>query len=199
MHDSPTFRELVDRIRQGDSQATSELIRRYEADLRLIARIRLRTAGMRRALDSMDVCQSVFANFFLRAAGGEFELETPAQVLKLLASMVRNRVVDVVRMQRAARRDRGRDIATPLDELGLAAAAPTPSQIVSADELWRELDRRLAPDEREIWRRRQEGQTWETIARETGGSAEAIRKQLTRALSHIAAEIGLGDSESSDL
>lgn len=191
--ESASFSDLIQRIRGGDSDAAAQLIRQYEADLRIIARIRLRSAGLRQALDSMDICQSVLGNFFFRAAGGEFELETPDQVLKLLSAMVRNRVIDVVRRQRAARRDRGREVATPLDEMPIAGGDPTPSQVVSADELWRECVRRLTPDERELWKLRQQGKNWDEIAQETGKTSEAVRKQLTRALSRIAGEIGLED------
>ena len=193
-NENDSFVDLITRIRAGDSQAAADLIRQYEPDLRIIARIRLRSAGLRRALDSMDICQSVLGNFFLRAAGGEFELETPEQVLKLLSAMVRNRVVDVVRRQWAARRDRGREVATPLDEMAIAGNTPTPSQVVSADELWRECMKRLTPDERDLWKLRRDGMNWDEIAAETGRTAEAVRKQLTRALSRIAGEIGLEDN-----
>lgn len=63
MAEEASFQDLVRRIRNGEAEAAANLIQRYEADLRLIARARLRTSGLQQALDSVDLCQSVLANF----------------------------------------------------------------------------------------------------------------------------------------
>ena len=69
MPEATTKQEYVDfvlRVRQGDEQAAEELVRRYEAEIRLEVRgwLRLRNPGLRRVFDSMDICQSVLASFF---------------------------------------------------------------------------------------------------------------------------------------
>ena len=56
-------------------------------------RVRLVDTRLNRLLDSMDICQSVLASFFVRAALGQYELETPEQLLKLLATMTRNKLL----------------------------------------------------------------------------------------------------------
>ena len=40
-------------------------------------RIHLRDVRLRRVLDSTDICQSVLASFFVRAALGQYDLDTP--------------------------------------------------------------------------------------------------------------------------
>ena len=99
------FQALLGRVRAGDAQAAAELVRRYEPAIRRAARVRLVDTRLNRLLDSMDICQSVMASFFVRAALGQFELETPEQLLKLLATMTRNKLANQVKGHGAARRD----------------------------------------------------------------------------------------------
>lgn len=49
---------------------------------------------MRRTLDSADICQSVFANFFVKATLGDLEFDRPEHLLRLLSQMVRNKLID---------------------------------------------------------------------------------------------------------
>src|SRR5260221_3136505 len=55
-------------------------------------RFRLADTNLARLLDSMDICQSVLASFFLRAAAGQFDIEQPQQLVKLLVAMARNKL-----------------------------------------------------------------------------------------------------------
>src|SRR5262245_27640786 len=103
--DETSFRELLERARQRDQQAAAELVRRYGPALRVAVRARLGDRGLRRLLDSADVYQSVLADFFARAAGGQFELDRPEQLVGLLATMARNRLINLSARHRAARRD----------------------------------------------------------------------------------------------
>jgi len=79
--------ELLRRIRGGDAEAAVELVRRYEPQIRLEVRLRLRDRRLRRLVDSMDICQSVLSSFFLRVAAGECDLERPEQLLNFLIAM----------------------------------------------------------------------------------------------------------------
>src|SRR6516225_780589 len=96
------FQALLGRVRAGDADAATELVRRYEPAIRRAARVRLLDTRLNRLLDSMDICQSVMASFFVRAALGQYELETPAQLLKLLATMTRNKLANQVKSHRAS-------------------------------------------------------------------------------------------------
>ena len=89
----------------GTGRRRQNWCRRYEPAIRRAARVRLVDTRLNRLLDSMDICQSVLASFFVRTALGQFELETPDQLLKLLATMTRNKLADQVKGHGAARRD----------------------------------------------------------------------------------------------
>ena len=64
MADETPFPDLITRVRGGDSAAAAELVRRYEPAIRRVVRLRLTDQRLRRAFDSMDVCQSVLGSFF---------------------------------------------------------------------------------------------------------------------------------------
>ena len=106
MDEVNSFLELIGRVRAGDQSAAIELVRRYEPAIRRVVRLQMRDPGLRRILDSMDVCQSVLASFFLRAATGQYDLNQPAQLLRLLAVMARNKVASQARTSYVTRRDR---------------------------------------------------------------------------------------------
>jgi RNA polymerase sigma-70 factor (ECF subfamily) len=201
---SESFQTLIARVRSGDEQAASELVRLYEPAIRRAARVRLLDTRLNRLLDSMDICQSVLASFFVRTALGQYELETPDQLLKLLATMTRNKLANQVKGHGRARRD-FRRVATEQGDCDdqaasgagaqeIAAHDPTPSRDVAARELLEEAMRRLSPEEKRILDRREQGGQWTEIAEELGSSPEAIRKRLARAVDRVAHELGLDES-----
>lgn len=194
MSESEHFQSMIRQVRSGDAAAAANLVRQYEAELRIIARVRLNNPQLRRVVDSIDICQSIFANFFVRASLGQFDIDTPDQLLKLLATMVRNKVTDHARRQSTDRRDMRRTVTTHVDELPLLAADDSPSQIVSARELANAARERFAADERTIVDRWSNGQSWEEIATDLGGSPEALRKKMTRAVDRVAHELGLDET-----
>jgi hypothetical protein len=111
------FVELVRRVRRGDEAASTELVHRYEQATRIAVRGRLADPGLRRLFDSIDICHSVFANSFVRASAGEFDLQRPEQLIQLLVKMARNRVTDHAIKQQAARRDYRRNVNADDDHI----------------------------------------------------------------------------------
>jgi RNA polymerase sigma-70 factor (ECF subfamily) len=189
--DAATFADFLRRVRAGDAEAAAELVRRYEAAIRMEVRLRLRNLRLRRVLDSMDVCQSVLASFFVRAAGGQYELDEPRQLLKLLVVIARNKVAYQARKERAQRRDNRRVEAVDLGELQVADAGPAPSQLVASAELLQEFRRRLSDEERRLADLRAGGLGWPEVAAELGGTPQARRMQWTRAVERVTRELGL--------
>jgi RNA polymerase sigma-70 factor (ECF subfamily) len=188
-----SFVELIRRVRARDERAAAELVRRYEPAIRLAVRVRLRDPALRRTFDSMDVCQSVLANFFVRAALGQFELENPEQLLHLLAVMARNKLTNYALRQRAARRDQRRVEPGDAGDKELVAPGPGPSQVATHRELLEEVYGRLSDDERRIADRRAQGHSWADISAELGGSPDAVRVRFSRALVRVAGDLGLED------
>ena len=108
MPDQVAFAAFIRRIRAGDDQAAAEFVRQYEPLIRRAVRFSLEDARLRRVFDSMDVSQSVLASFFARAAVGMYDLDNPKQLVKLLATMTRNKVATAAQRQRCQRRDNRR-------------------------------------------------------------------------------------------
>jgi RNA polymerase sigma-70 factor (ECF subfamily) len=193
MTEALSFEELLRRVRAGDQAAARELVQRYEPTIRRAVRFRLADSHLGRLLDSMDICQSVLASFFLRAAAGQYNLEQPQQLVKLLTAMARNKLAFQARAQQRLCRDQRRVQSVGLDEGVFVAADPSPSQQVEGEELLREAQRLLSPDEREVLELRQEGLEWAVIAERLGGTAEGLRKKLARAVDRVAHQLHLDD------
>lgn len=191
-HEGDTdFSHMIRQVRAGDAEAAANLVQSYESELRIIARAKLNDPQLRRLVDSMDICQSILGNFFIRASAGQFDIESPEQLRQLLATMVRNKVTDHARRQKAGRRDMGRVVEHPIDSLANSAFDDTPSQIAEAKELAAEARNRMTSDELEIVDRRMNGLNWEQIALERATSPEAVRKTMKGAMDRVAKSFNL--------
>ena len=192
--DGASFLEFLGQIRAGDERAAAELVRRYESALRLEIKLRLNDPKLRRLLEPADVCQSVLKSFFLRAATGQFALESHENLFGLLLTMARNKVADQVRRQQALRRDHRRAVSLDDGEFAIAAADPSPSRTIIGREDLNAFRERLSPEERRMADLRSQGCEWSEIATELGGTAQARRKQLSRAVDRVAEELGLDEA-----
>ncbi len=194
MSEDLAFQDLIRRVRSGEETAAAELVRTYEPEIRRAVRIRLTDPRLGRLLDSMDICQSVLANFFVRVAAGQFDLEQPEQLLKLLVTMARNKLRDQARKQHAGRRDNRRlETARPEPLEKVADGQPSPSEVVAGQELLQEVRRLLSDEERFLADQRAQGRPWTDIAAELGQPAEALRKRLARAVDRVAGKLGLAE------
>jgi DNA-directed RNA polymerase specialized sigma24 family protein len=185
---------LLQRLRRGDPAAASELVRRYEPQIRLEVRLRLRDRRLRRSFDSMDICQSVLSSFLIGAAAGICELDRPEELLNFLIAMTRNKLALAVRRQRAGRRDHRRVVEADPVAIGAVAPGASPSEEVAGQDLVRAFRERLTAEERLLTDRRATGCAWADIAAELGGTAEGRRKQLERAVERVSRELGLDEA-----
>jgi DNA-directed RNA polymerase specialized sigma24 family protein len=194
MSDTPTFADFMTRVRAGDAQAAESLVRQYELAIRLAVRTRLTDPALRRQLDSVDVCQSVLASFFVRAAAGQYDLAEPGQLIGLLVRMAQNKLAGQARFHGRARRNARQ--ATDLDNAAKqATATPGPDQVAAGRDLLEALRARLTDEERAVADLRGAGQGWAEIAAVLGGTADGRRMQLKRALDRVAPELGLEEEE----
>lgn len=189
------FPDLIRRVRGGDAEAAAELVERYAAAIRREVRFRLRDSRARRVVDASDVCQMVLGSFFARAALGQFDLDTPADLLNLLMQIARNKVADQVKREHAARRG-GDARVEPLagadgEPRPVAAAGPTPSAVVADRDLVARLAAGLSADERELFDLRAEGLSWDEVAARAGGTPEGRRKQYQRAVDRVVNDLAL--------
>jgi RNA polymerase sigma factor (sigma-70 family) len=188
----PSLPGLLGRFRAGDPDAAREIVEAYEPHLRRMIRLRIRDSRLRRLFDSSDICQSVMANFFTRLSLGQYDLESPAQLVRLLESMARNKVATQARKAQVTRRD---ESVVDSDDEATSPLAPGPS--VTEQVAWRELIEvvraRLSDEEKRLSDLRAAGYEWTEIASQVGGTSEAARKRLERAFDRVARELGWED------
>lgn len=194
MADDPPFADWMARVRNGDADAAAELVRRYERAVRVAVRVRLTDPALRRHLDSMDVCQSVLASFFVRAAAGQFDLAEPGQLVGLLVKMAKNKLYMQARRHGQQKRDAGRAVGWDEAAAPVADPRPGPGSVAAAREQLALLLGRLTPAERDLARRRAAGQGWVEIAADLGETPQAVRMRLSRAVARVAPGLGLDDA-----
>ncbi len=194
MDETPSFAEFMQRIRAGDDAAAEELVRRYEPLIRREVRLRIEDDRLNRAFDSNDVSQSVLASFFVRAAIGEYDLDQPDQLVRLLVAMVRNKLVSRARQERRLRRDVRRVSFGATETLEqVADPCPSASEMLSRQELLDRLRTSLTDEERQIADLRSQGLSWEDVAGRLGGSGQARRMQLSRGVERVGRALGLAE------
>jgi hypothetical protein len=58
------FLTMMERIKQGDEEAATALVRMYEPELRRFIRFRMTSSSVRRFVDSLDICQYLRGSLF---------------------------------------------------------------------------------------------------------------------------------------
>jgi RNA polymerase sigma factor (sigma-70 family) len=194
MPEPPTFDDFIRRIRAGDDQAAAELVRYYEPLIRREVRYQLRDQRLYRLFDSMDICQSVLASFFVRTVAGQYDLNSQEQLVKLLVSMARNKLASAARKQHRRRRDSRRLDPGGAGELeNVTDRTPSPSDLVAGEELLQRFRKSLSNEELQIADLRGRGVGWAEIADRLGGTGESRRSQFSRAINRVSRELGLDE------
>jgi RNA polymerase sigma-70 factor (ECF subfamily) len=189
-----TFVELLARVRTGDESAARELVERYEPHIRRVVRAKLTDRRLRRQVDSVDICQSVLGNFFARAALGQFDLSSSEQLIKLLATIARNRVLEEARNQQAAVRDIRRLEERDVANFEIDRRQDKPSQAAAGRELLQEFRARLTDEEKQIADARAQDQGWAEIGVRLGIAPDTLRMRWNRTVDRLAQELGLVNS-----
>jgi RNA polymerase sigma factor (sigma-70 family) len=190
--EEPSFEEFMARVRAGDEDAAMDLVQRYEPAIRRAVRVRLRDPRLRRLVETVDICQSVFASFFVRTSLGQYDLENPDKLVRLLVTIARNKVAHQAIREHAACRDQRR-INPGADVGDCAAPGGTPSRQFAARELLDEARRRMTAEELQLLDRREQGLGWAEIAGELGGTPDGQRVRLARTVARISRELGLDE------
>ena len=193
MINAASFSTFMVRVREGDEDAARELVTRFGGLIRREIRLRMYDRRLLRVLDSMDIAQSVLNSFFARAGSGHFAVETPEQLAGLLIGMARNKLAFQRRRQYARRRDSRLTDTTRVDEMEVVSATPDPGQVASDRDLIEAVSRRLGAEERQMLDLRAEGWEWAEIAARLGGSAQARRMRLARAVYRASRALKLDD------
>ena len=190
-----SFQDLIRCVRAGENDAAEELVRSYEPEVRRVIRVWLTDPRLKPVLDSVDICQSVLANFFVRVAAGQFKLEHPQQLLNLLVTMARHKLLDVVRRLHSKGRDCRRLVSGEEVLETVTDTRVSPSELVARQELLQLLLQKLSPQERQLAEHRALGRNWAEIGTLVGLKPDTARLQLDRAIDRVARELRLDEVE----
>jgi DNA-directed RNA polymerase specialized sigma24 family protein len=182
---SGDFQELIRLARAGDQDAAAGLAQEFEPFIRRFVRFQMRYRPdhqrLRPEIDSADICQSIFKSLFVGLREGKFELNRPEQLAKLLSAMVRFKVATKARLLSITLRE-VLELDAPRQR---AAAGPGPEKLVDDRDALETILKLFEGDELEILIRRLDDQPWSAIAEALGGTAEGLRKKLTRAIERV--------------
>jgi RNA polymerase sigma-70 factor, ECF subfamily len=122
--DDPT--NLVGRLKEADPRAAEALFRRYAVRLARLAEQHLsrKLAGR---VDGEDVVQSVFRTFFRRTADGEFQIDSSAQLWRLLVTITVHKARNLVRHHTAGRRDVAAEVGGEAELFQALGREPEPA------------------------------------------------------------------------
>ncbi len=185
------------RVRAGDQQAAEELYQKYERLVRREIRMHLLDPRLKRMFDTVDFVQSIMASFFFRAGNGEYDLTAPADLIRLLVTIARNKIASSSRKILSQKRDANRSFIESFALENYAGKEDTPSLAASIRERIDKASEFLTEEERTLQSLRRNGATWEEIASQLGGTAQSRRVQLARALDRLSEKLGLEPEGSS--
>jgi RNA polymerase sigma-70 factor (ECF subfamily) len=183
MPEPPREDDLLAQWRAGDEQAARQLFDRYVSQLLALARRRIsqRIAGR---VDAEDIVQSVFRTFFKRAREGQFHIEDPEDLCKLLARITVHKTLRQVAFHKRGKRDVGMEAGQGDEDhdhlMAVLASEPTPDETaVFLDELEHYLAK-MTDEDRRILEMRMDGYSNVEIAGKLGITDRKIRRLMER-------------------
>jgi RNA polymerase sigma factor (sigma-70 family) len=183
------FTQLMSELADGSEEAAWRITELYTPHILRVVRASLPSL-IRPKLDSQDFTQAVWASLLLKR---EYlsGIRTQEQLISLLASAARHKVIDAFRYYTTtqahdARREVGLDLVRPKlprgnperDEKGVTRMDPTPSQLASVRERWRLALESASARDREILKLRIRGGTYQSISGVVGVSVSTVRRAL---------------------
>lgn len=182
MGELSAFECVLERARQGDETAMTELVTRYEPEVRMVARIRL-GAALRPYLDSLDLVQSVHRSLMMGLRNDRFDISSPDKLVALATTIVRRKVARQWRHLRRQQRLEGIPASSESMPDILAALQATdsdPAHVAALSDQMRRVWELLDPLERQLIELRIDGLSTAEVARELGLDADVLRVRLSR-------------------
>ncbi len=173
------FAALMQQVRQGSQEAAAEVWRQYGPYVVYVVRRSLHQS-LRPHVDSQDFAQDVWASFF-RVLPAANDLQTPEALFRFLTRVARNKVIDEHRRLHRQVRNVDRDVSHGVftgDDARIDEREPTPSQLVSAEELLDGITAEGPPKLSRIVRMRREGFSDVEIAAQERISTRSIRRLI---------------------
>ncbi len=178
---APEFSDLLLVARRGDEAATADLLQRYEPYLRRAIHLRLTDPRLRRLFDTMDIYQSVAADFLNWAGSGDGAFASAEKARNFLVTMVVNKIREKAR----AAKNRCQGLPPGHDPV---ATDPSPSQQAAVKDAAAALRAKLTDHEKRLLDLRARDLSWAEIAAELGGNADALRVRHLRLITRLRKE-----------
>jgi RNA polymerase sigma-70 factor (ECF subfamily) len=180
---SRSFSTLLAQARSGDAGAMTELVRTYEPEVRIVARVLLGPA-LRPHFDSLDLVQSVHRSLIVGLRQDRFDISTPENLVALALTMVRRKVARKWRrdrrQQRLSRHGDAPGEALAQTLVGLTSGETDPARAAALSDAMSQLCGSLSEPERRLMELRLSGYSTAEAARELGADADVLRAQLSR-------------------
>ncbi len=173
---SDSFAELLQRARSGDQGAFTEVVRRYEPEVRVVAHFLL-GRDLRPHLDSLDLVQSVHRSLLLGLRNDRFDIATPEKLVALALTMVRRKAA---RHWRRCKRQQRLDTDGDRLPAALTCGHDDPACAAQIQDALQHLWNNLDAEERRIVEMRLEGQSTAEVARTLSLDADVLRVRLSR-------------------
>jgi RNA polymerase sigma factor (sigma-70 family) len=173
--------ELVRRLSSSDDSAAEELYAEIAPYLRLVVRRNL-PRRLRAKFDSVDIVQSVWADFIDGLHRGRWRFEGAAQLRAFLLKSARNRLIDRVRQFRVAA-EHERPLSSAI--ACRAGSEARPSQHAQANDLWERMFAVCPVEHRELLTMKTSGASLAAIATRTGLHVDSIRRILRRIVRQV--------------
>ncbi len=175
------FGEWMRRLCAGDELAAAWLLQQFEPEIRRLIRVRLQNSGLRRILDSVDICQEALFAFMQHLDENTLHPQTSAEMMQLLITIAQNKLRDEIRKTRSLRRGQGRSTATEPGVLGTVVdAGANPSELAADRDLLEVVQGQMTDTERWIVEQRALGHDWKTLAAESQSTPAALRRRVAR-------------------
>ncbi len=168
---------LVARWREGDDVAASQIFHRYCSRLETLIAARL-DKRLASRVAAEDIVQSVFRSFFARTREGQFSVQQPGDLWRLLFSMAMKRTMRQVEYHTASKRALDREQRWLAGDVEAMSHDPGPEEAAALTEIVEQLFAKLEPLPRQVAQLRLEGNTLEEISSQIGRSQRTVRRLL---------------------
>lgn len=181
MSPSQSCRTVMERLRRGDEDASTEVFTRFVDRLITVAHHQL-SERLRYKIDPEDVVQSVCRSFFRRQRAGQFQIPDWESLWHLLTLITIRKCVNAVEHWTAGKRDLNLELplTTPAP-----SREPTPEDAAVLTETLEQLMARLTAREQEILSLHLQGYEISEIGERVGRTRRTVRRALDHARSEL--------------
>jgi RNA polymerase sigma-70 factor (ECF subfamily) len=176
-----SVQDMLDRWREGDEAAATDIYHRYEQRLLHLAEDRI-GPRWRSRIDPDDIMLSVLDTVLRRVANGQYCVDPSGSIWNLLQVIANNKIRKQAEFHSAGKRDVAAEAGIGVDRLPPEAVPhePTPEEAaVLADELDK-IRRNLKPSDFEIFELQLQGYSHPEIARKLGCARQTVRYKAKR-------------------